>query len=172
MIEIRSHFEPIERWLGTLNPRERNTVFAGAIFLLISIFYLAVWDPVFSALESAQQQNQSQRELLNWMKSTSAEVRGLQSAGAAINSRLQNESLSSLAERSALSSGTKAFIRKLESDKDAVKAELEQADFDRIIFWLHDMQSKYGIYASSILVEPHKEKGAVNARITLERTQS
>lgn len=172
MIEIRSHFEPLERWLGTLNARERNIVIAGAIFLLISIFYLAVWDPVFSTLESAKQQNQSQRELLNWMKSAAVEARGLQSSGAALNNRLQNESLSSLAERSALSSGTKAFIRKLESDKDGVKAQLEQADFDRIIFWLHDMQSKYGIYASSILVEPHKEKGAVNARITLERTES
>ncbi len=172
MIDIRSHFEPLERWLGTLNARERNLVFAGAIFLFISLFYLAVWDPVFSTLETAKLQNQSQRELLSWMKSASAEARALQSAGAALNNRSKNESLSTLAERSALSSGTKAFIRKLESDKDGVKVQLDQADFDRIIFWLHDMQSKYGIYASSILVEPHKEKGAVNVRITLERTAS
>lgn len=172
MIDIRSHFEPVERWLGTLNTRERNMVFAGAIFLFISLFYLAIWDPVFSTLESEKLQYQSQRELLSWMKSASTEARALQSAGAALNNRSKNESLSSLAERSALSTGTKAFIRKLESDKDGVKVQLDQADFDRIIFWLHDMQSKYGIYASSILVEPHKEKGAVNVRITLERTEA
>ncbi|TNF36927.1 MAG: type II secretion system protein M [Gammaproteobacteria bacterium] len=172
MMDLRAQFAPLERWLETLQARERNLVYAGAIFLIISILYLAVWDPVFSALDAAKQENQSQRELLSWMKSASIEARALQSSGASLADRFKNQSLSSLAERSALSSGTKAFIRKLESDKEGVKVQLEQADFDRVIFWLHDMQSKYDIFASSILVEPHKETGAVNVRLTLERTES
>ena len=106
------------------------------------------------------------------MKDTSREIQSLQSSGAQSLSRFKNQSISSLVERSSQSLGIKQYIKKLDSNKKGVKVQLEQANFDRLILWLYDLESKYGIQSSSIKIEPQKEPGAVNAQIMLERAAS
>ena len=171
-MNITSRLEPMQRWLDSLQARERNIVIAGAILLVIMLFYLLIWEPVFSSLEEQQQHYTSQKQLLNWMQLTASEIRLYELAGASSSSRFNNQSVSSLVERSATTSGVKAFIRKLESAENTVKVQLEQADFDKIIIWLNDLQQKYGIYPQKIHIEPQKVAGAVNARINLERADS
>lgn len=170
-MDISSHFEPLRNWYDRLEKREKQIVASGAVILLVTLFYLAVWDPVFSTLETEKQRYQSQRQLLSWMKDTGREINRLQSTGASSASRFRNQSVPSLVERSAITSGVKPFIKKQESDKSGVKIQLEQADFDRLIIWIHDLQQKYSIHASKIHIEPQKQPGAVNARITLERPE-
>jgi general secretion pathway protein M len=171
-MDISTHIEPLQAWFNKLEKRERHTLLAGAAVVLISIFYLAVWDPVFSTLQSEKQRYQSQRQLLSWMKDAGAEIGMLQSSGASMASRFSNQSLPSLVERSAITSGVKPFIKKQESDTRSVKVQLENADFDRLVIWIHDMQDKYAIQASKIHIEPQQAPGAVNVGITLERSGS
>jgi len=171
-MDISSQLEPLQTWFNKLEKREQRTLLAGAVVLLISIFYGAVWDPVFSALDEEQQRHQSQRQLLGWMQDAANEVRMLESSGASTASRFSNQSLSSLVDRSAITSGIKPFIKKQESDTSSVKVQLEQADFDRLIIWINDMQQKYAIQTSKIHIEPQQAPGAVNASITLERKAS
>ncbi len=165
-----SYIEPLQHRLDALEKRERNIVIAGFIFLVFSLFFLIIWDPIFSELDNQQQSHQSQQQLLGWMKEKSQEIRSLQSSGAQSSSRFKNQSISSLVERSSQSMGIKQYIKKLASNKKGVKVQLEQADFDRIILWLHDLESKYGIQSNSIKIEPQKAPGTVNAQIMLERT--
>ncbi|MCW9014200.1 MAG: type II secretion system protein M [Gammaproteobacteria bacterium] len=170
MIDFSTHIEPLKNWLNSLATRERYIVITGAIALLISLFYLIVWEPVFNHLETQQQHYQSQRQLLNWMQDAAEEARLLQSSGAQTASRFNNQSVSSLAERSALSMGVKRNISKQESNKKGVNIQLQQADFDRVILWLNDMQTKYNITASNIQIEKQAIAGAVNVRVALDRT--
>ena len=169
MIDFSTHTESLRNWLDSLETRERYLVITGAIALLVSLFYLALWEPVFNNLETQQQRYQSQRQLLNWMKDATQEALSLQSAGAQTASRFKNQSVSSLAERSALSMGVKKNISKHESGTKGVKIQLQQADFDRVIMWLNDMQTKYNIKASNIQIEKLAAAGAVNVRVTLDR---
>ncbi len=171
-MDIASQFEPINRWLNSLQERERHIVIYGSIALVVILFYLLVWDPVFSTLDSKRQQHQSQRQLLSWMKDTAQEIKQLQSSGASTASRYRNQSVSSLVERSATSTGIKPFIKKLESNKKGVKAQIELVDFDRMVVWLNDLKQKYAIQVSKIIIEPQKAPGSVNARVTLERADS
>jgi general secretion pathway protein M len=161
---------PAQQWLNTLEQRERVIVIGGAICLVIMLFYLAIWEPITSRHGKQQLQYESQRQLYNWMKNASAEIRSLNSAGNSTTARSRNQSISSLADRSATTSGIKPFIEKIEQSKKGVNVRLKSANFDRIVIWLTDLENKYGIIASKVKLEKTETKGAVNARITLERS--
>ncbi|MFW2373978.1 MAG: type II secretion system protein GspM [Gammaproteobacteria bacterium] len=172
-MDIRSQLEntiaPLRDWLNKLESRERQIVIAGTISLLIIMFYLIIWDPIFSARNQQAQLLETQHQTLDWMIETGNEIQSLQSGGQTSSHRFNNQSISSLAERSAQSMGVKQQITKLETAKNGVKVELEGADFDRLILWLSDMEQKYAIQASSIQIEKQDKPGAVEARVTLER---
>lgn len=161
---------PLNQWLDTLEQRERYIVIAGSISLIIILFYLIIWEPVTSKHEQQQLQYDSQRQLYSWMKNASSEIRSLNAAGGNNISRFRNQSISSLADRSAITSGVKPFIEKIDQSKKGVKVRLKSANFDQIVTWLTDLQNKYGIIASKVKVEKSKIEGAVDAQITLERS--
>ncbi len=162
-------FAPANQWLNSLEKRERQIVIGGAISLAIMLFYLIVWEPITSQHEQQQLQNTSQRQLYSWMKSASTEIRNLKSAGSSSIARSRNQSISSLADRSATTSGIKQFIEKIDQSKKGVKVRLKAANFDRIIIWLTDLETKYGISATKVKIEKAETKGSVDAQITLER---
>ena len=169
MFDFSYYVAPIQQLLDAMEKRERQLVITASIIVVVTLLYALIWEPVFSERDEQRQRYQSQHQLLLWMKEKTSEIKSLQSSGAQSTARFNNQSVSSLVERSAQSMGVKVFIKKQTSDKKGVKIELEQADFDRIILWLHDMQQKYGIQTSNIKIERQEKSGAVNVHVTLER---
>jgi len=169
MIDIQKHLEPLKNWLDSLPKRERLIVISGIIFLVINLFYFSVWDPVVNGLQTEQQKYESEQQLYYWMKDAAAEYKTLRSSGSPISNRFKNQSISSLAERSAQSMGVKQYIKKLDSSSKGVKVEFDQVGFDQLISWLTDLSQKYNIQTSSLHIEKLAEPGTVNARISLER---
>ena len=169
MINFDTYIMPIQQRLDALEKRERYLVLAGAVFIIIISFYALIWEPIFTERDNQQQTYQDQSQLLAWMQQTNQQIKQLQSSGAQSTERFDNQSISSLIERSSLSMGIKPFIKKQTSDKNGVKLDLEQANFDRVILWLDDLQNKYGIQTSSIKFDRQDKPGTVNVRVTLER---
>ncbi len=161
---------PLRQWLETLEQRERYIVIGGSIALVVMMFYLIIWEPITEKYSQQHSQHESQRELYNWMKNASAEISSLKSAGGNSMARFRNQSISSLADRSATTTGIKPYIEKIDQSKNGVKVTLKAANFDRIVTWLSDLKNKYGIFASKVKIEKSKEAGAVDASVTLERS--
>ncbi|VAW61387.1 hypothetical protein MNBD_GAMMA08-1719 [hydrothermal vent metagenome] len=161
---------PATQWLNTLDQREKYIVIGGAISLAIMLFYLIIWEPITSQYEQQKLHLDSQRQLYSWMKNASAEIRSLKSTGGNNIAKYRNQSIASLADRSAITSGIKSYIEKIDQSKKGVKVNIKAANFDQIITWLTNLENKYGIIASKVKVETTKTKGAVDAQITLERT--
>ncbi|VAW62558.1 hypothetical protein MNBD_GAMMA11-803 [hydrothermal vent metagenome] len=161
---------PANQWLATLEQRERQLVIGGSIALVIMFFYLAIWEPVTSNFEQQQSQHESQRKLHSWMKNAATEIKSLKATSGNNIARFRNQSISSLADRSATTSGMKPYIEKIEQSKTGVKITLKTASFDSMIAWLSDLQNKYGIFVVKVKIEKSKEAGAVDAKITLERS--
>jgi len=160
---------PAQQWLNTLQPREKRIVISGSIALAFILFYLLIWEPITANYEQQKLKLDSQSQLYSWMKNASSEINSIKATGGALTSRLKNQSISSLADRSARTTGVKSFITKIEQSKKGVKVILKSASFDLIINWLSDMENKYGINSINIKVERAKEPGSVDAYITLER---
>ncbi|RDH82427.1 MAG: hypothetical protein DIZ80_09035 [endosymbiont of Galathealinum brachiosum] len=170
MKAIDNLMTPLNQWLDTLEKRERYIVIAGAISLAVMLFYLVIWEPITSQHEQQQINYNSQRQLYSWMKNANVEIRRFKSSGGSNKARFRNQSIASLADRSATTSGIKPFIEKIDQSKKGVKVRIKSADFDRIVTWLTDLENKYGIIARKVKVEKTKVKGAVDAQITLERS--
>lgn len=166
---ISQKLEPLFEWLDTLNKRERTIVIGGAICFILIMFYLLLWEPITSRYQQQQQQLTSQRQLLQWMKDAASDIQEINAAGGNFAARFSNQSISSLADRSANTSGVKPYINKIEQSKTGVKVTLKNASFDNIIKWLADLSNKYNIQATKIKVEKSEISGAVDADITLER---
>jgi len=171
MIDFQQQLAPLQQWLEKLEKRERQLVIGGGISLVLLLFYGLLWDPIINDLEMQKSRYQSQQQSLSWMQDSATKVSFLQAGSGNNNNRFKKQSISSLAERSAQSMGIKDQISKLESTKKGVKVSLKKANFDRIIFWLNDLQQKYNIQASNIKLDPQTTSGAVDARITLHRTE-
>jgi general secretion pathway protein M len=167
---MKIYIESLQRWLETLQPRERHIVISGSIMLTVILFYLLLWDPVFTKLNDTRQTVDSQRQLLIWMKQSSQEIQNLQSSGNRLAPQLANQSVSSLVTMSAQSSGVQDFVTKLDSTNDGVEVQLTNADFDRVMTWLNDLQTRYSIQPRKVIIEPQVDPGTINARITLEKS--
>jgi len=170
MSTLDNLLSPLQQWLNTLEQRERRIVISGGIALLFILFYLIIWEPITANYEQQQQTNQSQRQFYSWIKSSASEISALNSSGGGTAAKFRNQSISSLAERSAVATGVKSFIDKIDQSKTGVKVNLNSADFDRIVAWLTDLETKYGITATKVKIEKSKVTGAVDANITLERS--
>ncbi len=170
MKQLDDLLAPAIQWLNALEQRERYIVIAGGISLAIMLFYLLIWEPITSSYTHHQQQYNSQRQLYGWMKSKAAEIQSLNAAGSSSISRSRNQSIASLADRSATTTGIKPYIEKIDQNKKGVKIRLKSANFDRIVVWLTDLENKYGIVASKVKVETSVVKGAVDVQVTLERS--
>ncbi len=166
---ISARLMSLRLWLDSLQQRERIIVIAGAISLAVILFYLLIWEPIKTQHEEQLMQQESQRQLLQWMKNARLEIQSLRSVNAASISRFRNLSISNLADRSATSSGIKTSITKIEQGKNGTRVDLKSVDFDRMIRWLSDLQNTYGIHAARVKVEHTSLSGAVNAEITLQR---
>ena len=140
--------EPLTQWLDTLQKRERITLYSGAVVFVIMLFYLAIWDPIISAHENEQLKHESQRQLYSWMKDAADEIQSINASGGSFANRFRNQSISSLADRSATTSGIKQFIDKIDQSKDGAKVSLKSADFDRIVIWLSELENKLSLPAS------------------------
>lgn len=168
---IQEQLAPLNQWLETLEQRERYIVIGGAIAFIIMLFYLLIWEPIVSTQEEQLNQNIAQRQLHSWMKNAAGEIQQLKSSGNSALAKSRNQSISSLADRSAITSGIKPYIDKIDQNKKGVKVSLKSANFDKIINWLSDLENKYGITASKVKIEKSKIEGAVDAQVTLERAE-
>ncbi len=169
MNRFYSLIEPLNQWLNSLEKRERRVVIVGGLSLVPILFYLLIWEPITSSHEQQQLTYGSQKQLLNWMSNAASEIQSLNASGASTAARFQNQSISSLAERSATTTGIKPFITKIDQSKTGVKVSLKAASFDMMIDWLTVLQNTYAISASRVKIEPTKTAGSVDAEITLER---
>lgn len=168
--QIEGQLAPVNQWLESLEERERHIVIGGAIALVIMLFYIIIWEPITSNFDQQQQRNQSQRQLYSWMKNSSTEIQKLKASGGGTAAKSRSQSISSLADRSAITAGIKPFIDKIDQNKKGVKVSLKEANFDKIILWLAELENKYGITSSKLKIEKSKTDGSVDAQITLERS--
>ena len=162
--------DDIQQWFLSLHARERHLVLAASAVVFLTLFYLAVWEPLHKSLAAETSRQQTQLEILDWMQNASAEVKALQAAGNTARQPASNQPVSLLVEKSAATSGLKQYITKLESTSNkGARVIIDAASFDQMVLWLNNLQTQYGISVTSANLDRHTKPGTINARLTLNR---
>jgi general secretion pathway protein M len=151
---------------NNLQPRERHTLLGGGIALALILIYTLLIDPFQQELVRLERSVASQQELLEWMQQAAAEVKLLRSSQPAAE-RVSGQSLMSVIDASARSTGLSGAIKQLRPDGQGVKVRLEEAAFDDMLRWLGQLNSRHGIPVTALVMERLSQPGRVNASVVL-----
>ena len=163
---------PVIEWYENLQARERLMVTGAGLLVIVTLFYLLLWEPLYDGLEMEQQKLKNQQNIIGWMQQAAVEARGLRASGVRTSNRNRNTPVSLAVEQTIGNSGLKSKLAKLESSgKDSARVRLNQVSFNQMIIWINNLESSYGISTSSLSIDRTDKAGIVNARINLSRSQ-
>ncbi len=164
--------DAFNQWYGSLQARERLMVMATGIVVIITIFYVAIWEPLHQGLDDAQQHYQANLKNLQWMQQAAAEVRALKASGGSVRNTNSNQPVTLLVEQSAAISAIKPNLSKLESSgTDGARVALDGASFDQMLLWLNTLEQAHGVPVASANIERAEKPGTINARLSFNRAE-
>jgi len=162
--------EAFNLWFYALDQRERLLVIGTAITVVITLFYVVIWEPVHQGLGEQQLLHASQSDNLMWMQEAAAEVRSLKAAGGGSRKAPSNQPVSLVLEQSIATAGLKDNLNKIESSgKKGARVKLDAASFDQMLIWLNTLEQRHGIVVTSATIDRADKPGLINARISFDK---
>ncbi|MEY1661949.1 type II secretion system protein GspM [Isoalcanivorax beigongshangi] len=159
--------EPAQAWFAEREAREQRLLVALAITAVLFLLYGMVWAPTVQARDAARQRYLSQAQVVNWIEDNAAVVR---QAGAQSNGGTPHFSGDWISLINSSATQTGLTLRGYTPDgSDAVRVQLEQQVFARVVIWFQQLEQEQGIRVSSLEISASQQPGTVNVRATLRR---
>jgi general secretion pathway protein M len=160
----------MKEWFDSLEARERLFVVAGAAVVSIALLWGLVWVPLDKGHRDVQQR------VTTWERSL-AELRPLASMPQPRNGSRPAAGTSSaqspvVVVDSTLRSHGLGQPKRSQPTPNGIRLEFENVAFDKLVVWLGDLSSQYGmeVQAGSLSPATPAAPGRVNASLTLERS--
>jgi len=161
--------EQFKRWYSSPTPRDMLLVNITTAIVVITLFYLILWEPLHKGLQQEQTKSESQQQLLQWMQQSAMEVKHLTASGGH-QIKLRNQPVSLVLEQSLKNAGLKPYVGKLESSgNNSARVKLDGVPFDQMLVWLDTIATYNAILVSSASVERGEKPGSANVRLSLSR---
>lgn len=152
-----------------LNARERYMVIAAAVIVGLFLLYVAIWLPAHARVERMEKSVQEQRQLLQWMKTASAEAVKLRTAHNISGAPKTGSSLLALVDQTAKSRKLGPALKRIEpKGEGSVRVQLENAVFDDMITWLDSLQRSYGVTVDTVTLDKQDAPGKVTVNLILK----
>lgn len=162
--------EPLQQWYNGLESRERSLVIAATITIIITLFYLVIWEPIHQGLADQRQQYETQNNIHAWMQQAAQEVKTLK-AGGSRAIKPSNQPVSIIIEQSASNAGLKNNLSKLDaSGSTGARVKLDDVSFDQMLIWLNTLEQHHAIVVDSADIDRADKPGTVSARLSLNRS--
>ena len=129
--------QQLKQWFYSLPSKEQMMVSGTGIVIIITLFYLIIWEPVHLGFQEEQQKQQSQKEILLWMQQAASEVKSLRATGSQTTIRSKNKAITLVIEQTIQNAGLKPSVKKIESSGNkGARVSLNDASFNQILVWL------------------------------------
>jgi len=170
MNQLMEQLGQLKQWFNSLPQKERWMVSGTGLLIFVTLFYLIIWEPVHVGLQTEQQKQQTQREILLWMQQAASEVKTLRASGGRSTVRDKNKPITLVIEQSINNAGLKPAVNKIESSgNNGARVTLNEASFNQILVWLNTLATHNGIQVVSANIERGSKPGRTNARLSFER---
>jgi general secretion pathway protein M len=162
--------QQLKQWFYSLPSKEQMMVSGTGIVIIITLFYLIIWEPLHFGFQEEKQKQQSQEEILLWMQQAAGEVKSLRAVGSQTTIRSNNKPITLVIEQTIKNAGLKPSVKKIESSGNkGARVSLNDASFNQILVWLDTLSKHNGIQVVSANIERSEKPGRANARLTFER---
>ncbi len=159
----------MKQWWQARAPRERVILVLAALAMTAMLYFLLIWEPLQQGNSRLQADRQEAHELNAWLRGIEPELAKLRSVQG--NQRQAGKgSVLAVADSRAKSGGLGSALKRMQPDGDnSVRAWLENAPFNTLLAWLHQLEKQDGIQAVDLNISRDDESGQVKARLTLSR---
>lgn len=152
-------------WFRSLAPRERQFVSLGAFFVLLSIIYLFIYEPLETALEEDKTRLALRQAEWSQLVTITDEYKRLGGGEQAKIAR-DKRSLLAIIDQGGSAAGIKSSIKRLTPEGvNKVRVRVEDVVFDKLLQWLVTNSTKHAINAELFLVRKTDQAGRVNATL-------
>lgn len=159
----------MKAWWENLGARERGLIVVGTVLVMMLLSYVLAWEPLRNSDRRLRQSVAERRADLAWMRQAAEEIKRLGGVGAA-RPVADNRSLLTLVDQTARATGLGAALKRVAPQgDDKLSAQLDGAEFDKLIPWLSALERDQAIAIISLNVDRTDAPALVNARVVLGR---
>jgi len=150
-------------WFAQLNQREQMSLFILSLAVALYLLLMIVWSPLASKRDALEVQNSAIAGSLARVDAMVSELLQLRDGGASVNTR---RNLTSLINQS--TSRMELPVSRLQpSSRGDIQVRLENAAFDDVLEWLHEMEYREGLLVREVSVTQAGSVGRVNATVRI-----
>ena len=150
-------------WFAQLNQREQMSLFILSLAVGLYLLLMIVWSPLASKRDALEVQNSAIAGSLARVDAMVSELLQLRDGGASVNTR---RNLTSLINQS--TSRMELPVSRLQpSSRGDIQVRLENAAFDDVLEWLHEMEYREGLLVREVSVTQAGSVGRVNATVRI-----
>lgn len=165
---LASRLAPLRARFDALQPREQTLVSTAAVLLVIALLYSVIWQPLARSRKQLAEDLASARNVATQLAQAEIDVRfaapqNVPAVGADV-------SLLTAVDQAAKSGTLKKPPTRLQPDgENAARIWLEDVEFEVLMRWLLELQTRYGVRLDVVDIEKRETAGLVNARISVLR---
>lgn len=156
LLDLRRRFDSLEK-------REQSALLLLSGFLVILVFYFAVWSPLNGYVTDSQLNHDRHLKLLTYLRSTEEEAKAAARGG---NRPSAGRNILTSVSRTAQTIGINPSRMQPEGS-GAVSVWFEAVPFTQLMLWLERLESQQGIVVRQISIDQRDEPGQVSARLVL-----
>lgn len=165
---MKQQLDTFNLWYNSQSSRDRKLIIAMAALLLVTLFYLMIWEPIHQGRDQQKLKLKTQQEIHSWMQSAAKEVTSLK--GNSIKRASSKQAIALILENSAKISGLKKHINKIESSgKNGARIKIDSVSFDQLLLWLNTLEQQHGVRITTASIERNDKTGTISARISFEK---
>jgi type II secretory pathway component PulM len=160
----------MKNWYNSLTTRERNLVTYGSIIAALILFWLLIARPLYNRHKTLSVNIQAKSAQLELMKAQSAKVKRLQSINSNSSTKTVSGNPQQLVERALQTWRLKPALQRMQSQgPKSVLLSLKNANSDRFMRFLYDLENKYALAIENMAIKVDKETGLVDVRLTVKQ---
>ncbi|MDX1732821.1 MAG: type II secretion system protein M [Halioglobus sp.] len=153
----------MKAWFAALEQREQLSLLVLAAAVFVYLLYMLVWTPLDNRRDDLAQQNTVIAESLTRVDAMASELLQLRESGSARGPR---RNLASVINES---TGRQQLpVSRLQpNSRGEIQVRLENAVFDDLLGWLHEMEYKEGLLVREVSITQTGSVGRVNATVRI-----
>lgn len=157
-------------WWLSLRPREQLIVIVGSGAIVIALIFLIVIEPFLEESASLSKRIEAKHQDLTWMQQASKEIETIIGTAKGRRPGGNRQSLLSVIDNSARRNRIRKPIQRMEPEgSNGVKVWIENAEFDKLIVWLGQLDEKHGVNVTRATISRKNSPGLVDTRLSLQR---
>lgn len=162
---LQEYLDLARRRYDSLSDSERWVVNGVGVLIVAVLVFMLLVAPAQRSVSAAKVKLAGQEHLLQWMHDNEAVAR--QAAGAGAGPARSNQPIQTIITSTAGPLGV--TVKRYENESEnKLRVWLEKVPFDKMVRWLDQLETRFGIQIINISVDAEKEPGLVTAKLVLQ----